>query len=106
MNDKQFEEFVEKQNWRKAITAQRNPHEYIVRYKTVCGTDEEFIDAALFIRQNGFKIVFWNREYIVYALNNRFYWTMEDKIEDTVVLNRNDLNDYILTLRSKFEYMR
>ena len=106
MNEKQFEEFVEKQKWRKASTAQRNPHEYIVRYKTVCGTDEEFIEAVLFIRQNGFKIVFWNREYIVYALNNRFYWTMGDEIENTTILNRNDLNDYILTLRSKFEYMR
>ena len=106
MNEKQFEEFVEKQKWRKAITAQRNPHEYIVRHKNICGTDEEFIEAAMFVRQNGFKIVFWNREYIVYALNNRFYWTMEENIQETNVFNRNDLNDYVLTLRSKFEYLR
>lgn len=103
MTEKEFEEFIGRQKFRRAVTAQRNPHEYIVRNKNVIGTDEEFIRACYFIRQNGFKIRFWGSDYIVYCLNNRFYWTIEDNIQDTNVLNRNDLNDYTLTLRSKFE---
>jgi len=103
MSEKEFEEFIGKQRFRRAVTAQRNRHEYIVRYKTVVGTDEEFVKAVLFIRQKGFKIVFWGQEYIVYCLNNHLYWTMGNAIEETTILNRNDLNDYVLTLRSKFE---
>lgn len=103
MTAQEFEEFIGRQRFHRAVTAKRNPHEYIVRYKNVIGTDEEFIRAVLFIRQNGFKIVFWGREYIVYCLHNRFYWTMGDAIDETTILNRNDLNDYTLTLRSNFE---
>ena len=103
MNEQEFAEFIGRQRFKRAITASRNPHEYIVRHKTVIGTDEEFIKAVLFIRQRGFKITFWKREYVVYCLDNRFYWTMEDDISETSILNRNDLNDYVLTLRSKFE---
>ena len=105
MDEKEFEQFINSQRFRRAITAERNPHEYIVRFKTVCGSDEDFVRAVYFIRQNGFKINFWGREYTVYALHNRFYWAMgsSDEIEDITILNRNDLNDYVLTLRSKYE---
>lgn len=103
MTSHEFEEFIAKQQFITARTAKRNPHEYIVRHKTVVGTDEEFEQAVIFIRENGFKINFWKRQYIVYHLNGRLYWTMGSPLEETTILNRNNLNDYILTLRSRHE---
>ena len=76
MDTHEFEEFIRKQKFRKAVTAKRNPHEYTIR-KDVVGTDKEYIDACRFIRMNGFTIRFWRQEDIVYCLDKRFYWTIE-----------------------------
>lgn len=103
MTLEEFKDFVDRQAFRKAITAQKNPHEYIIRHKGVKGTDEEFVEAVLFIRKNGFKVMFWKKEYIVYYLDGHFYWTMGDKIENTVILNRNDQDNYLVYFNPREE---
>lgn len=90
----EFKDFVDRQRWIFAKTyAENSPHEYIVRGQ-LDGTDEDFIDAVQFIRHHGFKLMYWKSMYVVYHLEGHFYWTMGDTLDNTRILNRNDLNDY------------
>lgn len=96
MTAKEFREFIEKQNFRNAVTARRNPHAYIVRSKSVNGTDADFDAAAEFINKYGFKITFWGVEYTVFHMGSHFYWVIDD------ILNRNNLCDYVVTITPRY----
>lgn len=101
MTYEQFKAFIERQSFTKAKTAVRNPHEYIVRHKSVNGSDEEFVAVVEFIRENGFHLSFWQKDYIVFPLDGHFYWTQGNPIPETTILNRNDLNDYFVYILPK-----
>ena len=101
MNFEQFIEFIGRQKFRKAVTAVRNPHEYIVQHKTVNGTDEEFVAAVDFINTHGFKLTLWGQYYTCFALGKRLYWALESSNGD-IILNRNNLRDYKVTLDAKY----
>jgi hypothetical protein len=100
MNFEQFYEFIGRQKWRKATTAVRNPHEYVVQHKTVIGTDEEFLEAVEFIKANGFQLVLWNQYYTCFALGKRLYWSLGSNSGD-IILNRSNMRDYKVTLDAK-----
>ncbi|MDM8533722.1 hypothetical protein QUF55_03360 [Clostridiaceae bacterium HSG29] len=70
------------------------PHAYTVRENW--RSDEEFINAVKFIRENGYKEKFLDKEYIYLNVNGKKYWTMGEPINKdgkpyTVIINRAEL---------------
>lgn len=99
--EQDFKEFVDRQQWTYAKTyAANSPHEYIVR-EHFDGSQKDFANAVQFIRDHGFKLMYWKKKYVVYHLEGHFYWTMGEPIPVTRVLNRNDLNDYEVRISFK-----
>ena len=91
-------EYFQKQSWTFARTyADRAPHEYIMRGKAT-GTDQEFVDAVIYIRENGIPMHFWGQEYIYLYLDGKLYWTMGEPVEETIILNRCDRKDVEITV--------
>lgn len=101
MNSKEFQEFIEKQSWTNSKSYQEwAPHEYTLRNKIV-GSDDEFEEAVRFIRANGFPAYFANKLMTYYPYKGRYYWTMGDPVEETVVLNRCVIADYKMIYNRK-----
>ena len=91
-------DYFNKQTWTFAKTyADRAPHEYIVREKAA-GEDQEFADAVVYIREHGFPMRFWGTEYIYIYLDGRFYWTMGEPVEETIIINRCRVGDCEITI--------
>lgn len=96
-SENNFREFVNKFEWIFAKTyAQTAPHEYIVLNKIGNEYKDEFITIAQFIRDKGFKAMYYKREGYYYKLDENYYWTMDDDINDTNLINRAKLSDYEL----------
>ena len=95
--ESRFRNFVNQFSWTFAKTyANKAPHEYIVLNKVGNEHKEEFIKIAQFIREKGFKAFYYTREGYYYKLDENYYWTMDDKIEDTDLINRAKIADYDL----------
>ena len=92
-----FKNFVNQFSWIFAKTyANKAPHEYIVLNKVGNEHKDEFIKIAQFIREKGFKAFYYTREGYYYKLDKNYYWTMDDKVEDTDLINRAKIADYDL----------
>lgn len=92
-----FRNFVSSFNWTFAKTyAKTAPHEYIVLGKVGLEHKAEFIRVAQFIRDAGFKAFYYRRSGFYYILDDNYYWTMDDNVEDTDLINRAKLSDYEL----------
>ena len=90
-----FREFVNKFQWIFAKTyAQTAPHEYIVLDKVGNKYKDEFVKIAQFIRDKGFKAMYYTREGFYYKLDENYYWTMDENVNDTNLINRAKLSDY------------
>ncbi len=74
--------------WTFAKTMLYNPHEYTLRKNWE--NDEEFVEVAQFIRDNGYTLMWWGRPYLCYDLDGKRYWTMGDPMETTTLINRAD----------------
>ena len=59
-------------------------------------TFDEFVWFVEFIRDYGFKCKFAGKEHTYYELDGYYYWTMGDPIEETIILNRCKVEDYIV----------
>lgn len=95
--ESRFGNFVNQFSWIYAKTyANKAPHEYIVLSKVGNEHKEEFIKIAQFIRDNGFKAYYYSRVGYYYRIDENYYWTMDEKIEDTDLINRAKWNDYEL----------
>ena len=95
--EEDFRTFVNKFTWTSAKTyVNRAPHEYVALSKVGPEHQLEFIKAAQFIRQAGFKALYYNRPNFYYILDGNYYWTMDDRVEDTNLINRAKLSDYEL----------
>ena len=89
--------FVNKFQWIFAKTyADKAPHEYIVLDKVGNQYKDEFVIIAQFIRNKGFKALYYTREGFYYKLDENYYWTMDDNVNDTNLINRAKLSDYEL----------
>ena len=94
-------EFVNAQKWTFARTyAEKAPHEYIVR-NNIVGTDEDFVNMVMMIREFGIRAKFWGHEYSYLLLEGRYYWTMGEPIDEVKILNRCEASSYELTMRFK-----
>ena len=92
-----FRTFVNKFTWTFAKTyADRAPHEYVALSVVGLEHQPEFIEAARFIRETGFMALYYNRPNFYYILDGNYYWTMDDRVEDTNLINRAKLSDYEL----------
>ena len=97
----EISEFLYRENWTFAKTyADRAPHEYIVRGK-ITGTDREFEDAARYIREKGIPMKFWGETYRYLNLDGRLYWTMGEPVEETIIINRCELEDIEINITSR-----
>ncbi len=95
-----FEKFVNDNNWTFAKTyADWAPHEYVVKEKLEEKYQTLFPDLVTFIRELGFPAFFGNQEHIYLYYDGRYYWTMGDPPEDTIIINRCNYDDYRMTYR-------
>ena len=94
---KEFREFVNRFKWTFAKTyVNKAPHEYIVIDKVGIEHKAEFVAVARFIREDGFEAFYYRRKGYYFILDENYYWTMDEKIEDTDLINRAKLSDYEL----------
>jgi hypothetical protein len=92
-----FHNFVSRFKWTFAKTyANTAPHEYIVLEKVGLEHKAEFISVARFIRDAGFKAFYYRSQGFYYILGDYYYWTMDENVEDTKLINRAKLADYEL----------
>jgi hypothetical protein len=88
MTPEEFAAFVAQAPWRYAATMPHIPHEYTLRRQH----DPVVFEAAVrFIRKHGYQAR-WGRAIRTYFnLDCKRYWTMGAPVEQTIVLNRADL---------------
>jgi len=92
-----FRDFVNKFKWTFAKTyAKKAPHEYIVLDKVGIEHKAAFVAVARFIREAGFKAYYYRRQGYYFILDDNYYWTMDDKAEDTDLINRAKTSEYEL----------
>jgi len=92
-----FRNFINQFQWTFAKTyAQKGPHEYIVLEKLGLKYRDEFIKIAQFIRDKGFKALYYRREGYYYRVDENYYWTMDERVDDTDLINRAKWDDYEL----------
>ena len=92
-----FRNFINQFQWTFAKTyAQKAPHEYVVLSKVGLTYKDEFIKIAQFIRDKGFKALYYRREGFYYRVDENYYWTMDERVEDTDLINRAKWDDYEL----------
>ena len=90
----EIREFLNNQNWIFSKTYKdKAPHEYCLR-KEVNGTDKDFDDAVIYIREHGFRAYFWRKEHIYFPLDGKLYWTMGAPINETILINRCEASEY------------
>lgn len=82
---KDFEEFINRNEWVFAKTMSKLPHYYIVRNSLSENDKKLFDEFDAFIRKNGYSTKFFSKEYIYFNISNYKYWVMEN------ILNRAEL---------------
>jgi|TARA_B100000315_G_scaffold253183_1_gene291457 hypothetical protein len=82
---------LEAGSWTFAKTMPRNPHFWSLRKDWE--NPDEFLEAVRYIRENGVPKMFGGREYTVLYHNGFRYWTMDDPLEDTYLINRAEIDD-------------
>lgn len=98
MNHNEFEAFIGKQRWIFAKTyADKAPHEYCLRKE--CCSDAEFVEAVNFIRANGVHMNYFKYDHIYYFIGGKMYWTMGSPIEETIIINRCNNDEYNISVR-------
>jgi len=95
-SDEFYREWISKQSWIFAKTyAKTAPHEYIVKGELSSEDQEIFVDFVIYIRENGYTKKFYSKEFSYYDIDGEKYWTMGAPLEETIILNRDDVgNDY------------
>lgn len=84
-----IQKFISANNWVFAKTMPKHPHFYIVKQK--CSDKEFFYNFAGHIRKYGYKSNFFRVPRIYYELDGWKYWTQGAPLEDTIIINRAEL---------------
>ena len=86
MTDEDFVAFTQSSPFQEAKTMKAIPHAYTLAHKA---PDRAlFLNAARFIRQEGFKRPFFGRVYTYYRVGDFVYWSMDDDVDKTTLINR------------------
>lgn len=95
MTQEEIRDFIGRYPWTYAKTyAKTAPHEYYVKEKLDDAGQKDFVRFITFVREAGFSCKFGGYEHIYYEFEGRYYWTMGDPIEETIILNRCLVDDY------------
>jgi len=91
MEVEKVHDLLDKAYFKFASSMPKMPHEYSHRETWI--NDSDFVDVVLFIRANGIKQRFFDKEYIYYYYNGFKYWTMGNPVcyndkTKTFILNR------------------
>ena len=86
MDKEKVIELLESAKYRFAKTAIRNPHWY-TQIET-WDKPEDFIPVAQFIRDNAKIEWFWRKKYYCFHYDGWKWWSMDDDINDTVLINK------------------
>ena len=85
----EFKDLIEQNDWIFAKTyAIKGPHEYIVKYKMDKKWHQSLINFAKFIKTEGYARMYEGREYTCYDYEGRRYWSMDEDIDKTDLINR------------------
>ena len=96
-DNNRIRDFVSRYTWTFAKTyADFAPHEYYVKEKLDDQGQETFVWFVEFIRDYGFECKFAGKTHTYYELDGYYYWTMGDPVEETIILNRCKVEDYIV----------
>ncbi len=96
-DNKRIRNFVSRYPWTFAKTyATFAPHEYYVKEKLDVQGQEEFIWFVEFIRDYGFECKFAGKTHTYYEIDGHYYWTMGNPIDETFILNRCKVEDYVI----------
>ena len=93
-----IKEYFDKQEWTFAKTyANKAPHYYIVRGRTV-GSDEEFMWAKNFVLRHGAPMYYYGHPNKYLYLEGWWYWVMQsgDDTMDTII-NRCKADEYYVS---------
>ena len=92
-----IKDFISRYPWTFAKTyATFAPHEYYVKDRLDKKGQEDFVWFVEYIRENGFACMFAGKMHTYYEFNGHYYWTMGDRIEETIILNRCKVEDYTI----------
>ena len=95
--EKELRDFVSKFKWTFAKTYEKKaPHEYIVLDRVGIEHKAEFVAVARFIREAGFRAYYYGCQRYYFILDDSYYWTMDEKVEDTDLINRARTSEYEL----------
>ena len=84
-----FTAFINNNSWIFAKTyAQTAPHEYLVKRNLSEEDQKTLVEFAYFIKDNGYKKLFWTIEFTYFDIGDWMYWTMDDDISTTDLINR------------------
>ncbi len=93
-NLEKAEAFVESVEWIFAKTyAKTAPHEYIVKRYLPKEKWDEFLWFARLIREEGYDGKFYDHTYRYLDIDGKKYWTMDEDVEMTELINRCDVGD-------------
>lgn len=97
MNHEEFLQFTAGNRWTFARTyASFCPHEYVVKDRLPENEKKRFEEIVAYIREKGFTAVYGRKgPNRYYTADGYYYWTMGAPVEETAVLNRARLSDYV-----------
>lgn len=86
---KRLRAFINASKWTFAKTMPDCPHFYCL-LKNTPDLSGEYIWFAQLIRDKGYYMMFYERKVRYLDVDEWRYWTMDDKVEDTDLINRAD----------------
>ena len=103
MTHSEFEKFIQRNTWIFAKTyASFCPHEYVVKERLTTDDQLVFEQIVTFIRENGYVAIYGRKgPNHYYTVSDYYYWTMGEPVEETNILNRARLDDYIFSETEK-----
>lgn len=86
LSEQEIRDFIQNNFWKFAKTMKHIPHQYCVG--ETCSDKEMFFRFASHIRKHGYHKNFFKKVYTYFDVDEYQYWTMDDNIEDTEIINR------------------
>lgn len=83
--------YIESAKWQFAKTMPEIPHEYTVKDWNPEKSDS-FIDFVKYIKEFGKDEEFYGKIYRYLIVDDYKYWTMDERVEDITLINREKLN--------------
>jgi len=90
MNDKEIQNFIDQRKWIYAKTMTWCPHYYTLR---IGEKDDVFREFVIHILENGYEKKWYNYLHTYFDVGEWYYWTMDDTIDDTDLINRAKLSE-------------